>query len=128
MQGKLTTPDYTVSNVRRLNFLMDVADLLGEGGTYLVDGLSGRYIVGGFAEAVSFHPRRTGRGTRSILAHEFSDKHHDKSWGWWEDTKTGRIYLDVVNATDDREHAQAWAEENGELAFYDTKLRCEVRL
>lgn len=115
--GRYIEQDPTREWVRR--FVADVA-AGGPGGTYGL--VVGRYVVGGFATAWVI-PAGANSAQRVSISADFAGrcagKVHGTGLGYWQDSKTGRTWLDVVQATNSETEALTWALDNGEQAIYD---------
>lgn len=107
-------------------FVSDVAGGVGTGGTYGAG--VGRYVVGGWADSVVIRAgaNRAAR-TASALAFvaDVPITAHE-GIGYWSDSETGRVWLDVVQSFDWRDLAEDAARANGELAYFDRQTGATI--
>lgn len=87
-----------------------------DGGAF---GTSGRFIVGGFSDAVVIAMHRSPEAAAEIALRYAAD-HPYGGLGLWRDGNTGRVWLDVVQGFDDVTEALSNAARNGELAIWDS--------
>ncbi len=115
----------TVTTNKGEAFVAAVADG-GTGGTFGTYPNHGRYIVGGFFDAVVIRANAT-RSQRAASAAAFVSAHPHEAYGFWQD-ENGRTWLDIVRPFITLAAAVLIASENGERAIYDTELERSVPL
>lgn len=98
------------------------------GGTYFLHGTGLRFVVGGAGHSVVL---RKGAERAEIVAAvlEFVGALPDvaSGVGFWEDSSTGRIWLDRVSSHTSEIVARQFAERRGELAIWDSRTETEIR-
>ncbi len=120
-----TEPEYTrrARAVTVSAFVKAVRSGESDGGTF--DGGPGRYIVGGYGNAVVLSATAT-RSERGRAALVFAESYppgysagHVNGLGFWRDADTGRIWLDRVRTFHTQDAAVTAGQRNGELFIWD---------
>lgn len=110
-----------------MNLTTTIKDLEAEahaqgGGTRHLTARRGRYVVGGVVSATA----RLGdnlAGVVSTLTQAIADTTADTVGSWLEG---GIVYYDLGTVTDNAETAQRWAEERGEIAYFDLEAQTSI--
>ncbi len=112
-------PVVSTSTAHGTAFVVAVADATDGRGFFLApDAWPGRYIVGGYADAVVLR-YGASRYERALSASAFVAGNPGESYGFWHD-ENGRTWLDVIVAIDCAFSAARCAAQNGEQFVYDT--------
>lgn len=85
------------------------------------------YMVGGAWPTIVLEPGQSVETMRPRLE-AFIMRLPTPYVGWWEDTQSGRLYVDGADWFAVREDAERVARDRGEIAFWDLSAGAEIRL
>lgn len=92
-------------------------------------------IEGPVLPSMSFYP--VSKDWTEAKAHQvilgfvkanLSTLNKDYFFGSWKDSETGKVYIDISFNFEDKETALALAGRNNQIAIWDVKNNCEIRL
>jgi hypothetical protein len=117
-------------------YLGDLARELNKpGGGFTVSATSGFPMRAGYA--LSLHPEREQQIGGRVCADDLMNYIRD-NWdllgkpgvvlGGWRDRESGRAFLDVSTVVHDRERAGVLARAHKQLAYFDLRTGCEIRV
>lgn len=105
-----------------------------DGGTFAIDGgpapVSG-YMVGGVATELVIEPEDDNAERYAKLSHwvgNVTRKHPDHYVGFWRDSATGKVHVDVSERVTLRSYALELAESRNEIAVWDLDNSEEIRV
>lgn len=89
------------------------------------------YMVGGVTAELTIEPDDTRADWYDKLSRwvgDVTEKHHGHYVGFWRDSETGRVHIDVSERVTLRSYAMELAEARNEIAVWDLYNSEEIRV